>query len=113
MGQKKATHQLVTFPYPGSKGRLAPTILSFVPPAGRKFIDVFAGRGNITFRAWATELLASYNESVRQSPSRGNKKCNCPKHEPTAYTSTVPFPTKLQKADLLSFQSIHRCFHSI
>jgi len=41
------------------------------------------------------EIGLLYNESVGQSPSRGNKKCNCPKHEPTAYTRTVPFPKKL------------------
>jgi hypothetical protein len=39
------------FPWPGGKIRLAPKILEFVSKSGRKFIDVFGGRANITLRA--------------------------------------------------------------
>lgn len=43
--------KIPTFPWDGGKSKLAPDILKFVPKRGRKFIDLFAGRGNITLRA--------------------------------------------------------------
>lgn len=46
----------VGFTFPGSKIKLAPTILSFLPKQGRKWIDVFSGKGNVTFAA----ILAGY-----------------------------------------------------
>jgi hypothetical protein len=39
------------FPYPGGKIDLSPEIIKRIPKKGRKFIDLCAGRGNITFRA--------------------------------------------------------------
>jgi len=48
--------KIPTFPWDGGKSKLAPEILKFVPKQGRKFIDLFAGRGNITFRAIHDEL---------------------------------------------------------
>ena len=43
----------VTFPHPAGKGTFAPAILRQSPiREGRKFIDLFAARANITFRAW-------------------------------------------------------------
>jgi hypothetical protein len=43
----------VTFPHPAGKGTFAPAICSKFPiRQGRKFIDLFAARANITFRAW-------------------------------------------------------------
>ncbi len=41
----------IGFPFPGSKQRLAPDIVRFLPTRGSKFIDLFAGRGNITLYA--------------------------------------------------------------
>jgi DNA (cytosine-5)-methyltransferase 1 len=46
----------VTFRWPGGKAGLAPLIISHAPRSGRKFIDLFAGRGNVTFRAWFENL---------------------------------------------------------
>ncbi|MGA9883939.1 MAG: hypothetical protein WBQ34_09495 [Candidatus Acidiferrales bacterium] len=43
--------ELVTFAYDGGKAMLAPEIMRRIAPRGRKFVDVCAGRGNITFRA--------------------------------------------------------------
>jgi site-specific DNA-methyltransferase (adenine-specific) len=37
----------ITIPYPGGKGRLARTIVSFLPKRGRTFVEPFVGRGNI------------------------------------------------------------------
>lgn len=45
-----------TFRYEGGKALLSPTIVKFIPKRGRKFIDLFAGRGNITFCAIAEGL---------------------------------------------------------
>jgi 16S rRNA G966 N2-methylase RsmD len=50
------TIKRVTFTWPGSKARLAPKILPFLPREGRKWIDVFCGRANVTFAA----LLAGF-----------------------------------------------------
>jgi site-specific DNA-adenine methylase len=46
----------VTFRWPGGKAGLAPLIISHAPRSGRKFIDLFGGRGNVTFRAWFENL---------------------------------------------------------
>ncbi len=50
------------FPYPGGKAGLSPKIIDFIPKEGRKFVDVFGGRGNVTFRAIWEEL--DYQEWV-------------------------------------------------
>jgi hypothetical protein len=39
------------FPWDGGKVSLSPEIVKRIPRKGRKFVDVFGGRGNITFRA--------------------------------------------------------------
>jgi hypothetical protein len=38
-------------PYPGGKGRLAPALISFMPPKGRMYLEPFAGRGNVFWAA--------------------------------------------------------------
>jgi site-specific DNA-adenine methylase len=43
--------KIPTFPWDGGKSKLAPDILKFAPRRGQKFIDLFAGRGNIVLRA--------------------------------------------------------------
>lgn len=40
-----------SFPYPGGKSALSSDIVRHIPKKGRKFIDVFGGRGNIILRA--------------------------------------------------------------
>ncbi len=45
-----------TFRWPGAKATLAPTILKYAPKQGRKFVDLFSGRGNLFFRAVAENL---------------------------------------------------------
>jgi site-specific DNA-adenine methylase len=54
--------QNVGFNYPGGKQRLSPEIIKFLPRDGRKFIDLFAGRGNISFCAMQAGLV--YDEWV-------------------------------------------------
>jgi site-specific DNA-adenine methylase len=56
------SEEVPIFPYPGGKGRLSPKIVEYIPKKGRKFIDLFAGRGNITFRAISERL--DYREWV-------------------------------------------------
>lgn len=46
--------RIPNFRYPGAKKQLAPAILRHAPKRGRKFIDLFAGRGSITFCAMET-----------------------------------------------------------
>jgi site-specific DNA-adenine methylase len=45
------------FAYPGGKGRIARWICAHLPPSGSRFVDVFAGRGNVT---WAAMMLLDY-----------------------------------------------------
>lgn len=45
------------FAYPGGKARHAKRIVSLFPPVGDRFVDVFAGRGNLT---WAVMSLLNY-----------------------------------------------------
>jgi site-specific DNA-adenine methylase len=45
------------FAHPGGKCRLAKKIVGLLPPSGHRFVDVFAGRGNIT---WAVMQLCNY-----------------------------------------------------
>jgi site-specific DNA-adenine methylase len=45
------------FGYPGSKCNLAKRIVQMLPPEGQRFVDVFAGRGNVTF---AVSQLLNY-----------------------------------------------------
>src|ERR1700693_2137529 len=39
------------YPWPGGKISESPDIIKRIPKHGRKFVDLCAGRGNITFRA--------------------------------------------------------------
>jgi len=48
--------KIPTFPWPGGKAALSTYILQHIPKQGRKFIDLFAGRGNIILRALYEEL---------------------------------------------------------
>lgn len=41
----------ITFAYPGGKARLATKLCAQFPQSGSRFVDVFAGRGNLVFRA--------------------------------------------------------------
>jgi hypothetical protein len=50
----------ITFAYPGGKAKLASTLCSQFPPSGSRFVDVFAGRGNLTFRAMQLLNYDSY-----------------------------------------------------
>jgi hypothetical protein len=45
------------FAYPGGKARHAKRIISLFPPVGDRFVDVFAGRGNLT---WAVMSSLNY-----------------------------------------------------
>lgn len=42
---------LPSFPWDGGKVSLSSEIVKYIPRKGRKFVDVFGGRGNVTFRA--------------------------------------------------------------
>lgn len=48
--------QFPTFAYPGGKARLAPTLVSFMPPQGRSYVEPFAGRGNVFWAAASSGL---------------------------------------------------------
>jgi site-specific DNA-adenine methylase len=41
--------QRLTFPYPGAKGKLAPSLVKLMPNEGKIFFEPFAGRGNVFF----------------------------------------------------------------
>lgn len=66
---KRATEivKAPTIPYPGAKGRLAPTLVSFMPEQGGMFLDMFAGRGNVfwaaainrRFKRWTVNDIAT------------------------------------------------------
>jgi len=43
-------------PYPGAKGRLAPTLVSLMPEKGGHYVEPFAGRGNVFWEAASTPL---------------------------------------------------------
>ena len=45
-----------TIPYPGGKGRLAPILVSLMPPKGRLYLEPFAGRGNVFWAACSSRL---------------------------------------------------------
>ena len=45
-----------TIAYPGGKGRLAQTIISFLPKQGRTYVEPFCGRGNIYWSAVSAGL---------------------------------------------------------
>jgi hypothetical protein len=55
-----------SFRWPGGKALLAPEIVKHIPKHGRKFIDLFCGRGNVFFRAAAEGL--DYKEWVLNDP---------------------------------------------
>ncbi|MGA8871415.1 MAG: DNA adenine methylase [Candidatus Acidiferrales bacterium] len=59
---------LPSFPYPGGKASLSSEIVKRIPRKGRKFVDVFGGRGNVTFRAIAEGL--DYREWVVNDTNR-------------------------------------------
>lgn len=58
-----------TFSYPGGKARMAKTIVAMAPPLGRLYVEPFAGRANVFWRA-AGEL--AYNKwhlnDIRTAP---------------------------------------------
>jgi site-specific DNA-adenine methylase len=43
-------------PYPGGKGRMAPTLVSLMPQSGRRYVEPFAGRGNVFWAAASVRL---------------------------------------------------------
>jgi hypothetical protein len=47
------------FAYPGAKVRLGRQLAAMLPPEGKRFVDLFAGRGNVT---WAVMSLLRYEE---------------------------------------------------
>lgn len=49
--------RLPTIPYPGGKARLAPTLVSLMPRSGRRYLEPFAGRGNVFWAAASIPLL--------------------------------------------------------
>jgi site-specific DNA-adenine methylase len=51
----KPKPRIPRFAYHGSKGKLAKHIIPLLPPSGKRFIEPFAGRGNVYFRV-AQEL---------------------------------------------------------
>jgi site-specific DNA-adenine methylase len=58
-----------TFAYPGGKCRLATTIVSFMPTTGGTYLEPFAGRGNVFFRAAATLQYCRWHlNDIRMAP---------------------------------------------
>lgn len=55
-----------SFRWPGGKFLLAPEITKHIPKHGRRFVDLFAGRANVFFRATAEGL--DYKEWVLNDP---------------------------------------------
>jgi hypothetical protein len=61
--------RIPTFSYPGGKCRLAKTIVSFMPPAVRIYLEPFAGRGNVFFRASSTLQYSQWHlNDIRMAP---------------------------------------------
>jgi hypothetical protein len=58
----RAKKSLPCFPWPGGKAALSSEIVKYIPKKGRKFIDLCAGRGNITLRAMHEGL--NYSEWI-------------------------------------------------
>jgi site-specific DNA-adenine methylase len=54
--KKRAAVKASTFRYPGGKAMFAAEIIKHIPRSGGKFIDLFAGRGNVFFRAAVEKL---------------------------------------------------------
>jgi len=50
MAVKPRIPRIPRFAYHGSKGKLAKHIIRLLPPSGKRFIEPFAGRGNVYFR---------------------------------------------------------------
>src|SRR5208282_2154988 len=46
----KPKPRIPRFAYQGGKGKLAKRIIRLLPPSGKRFIEPFAGRGNVYFR---------------------------------------------------------------
>jgi len=64
-----SSHRKVRAPnylWPGAKYLLAPKLLQYIPQQGRKFVDVCAGRGNLSFYAMAAGL--DYKEWIINDP---------------------------------------------
>ena len=40
-----------SFSYPGGKTRMAPYLIDLMPKSGKCYVEPFAGRGNVFFRA--------------------------------------------------------------
>jgi hypothetical protein len=55
-----------SFPWPGGKAALSSEIIKYIPKKGSKLIDLFAGRGNISFRAMHEGL--QYEEWILNDP---------------------------------------------
>jgi hypothetical protein len=51
-----------TFSYPGGKARMAKTIVAMAPPSGRLYVEPFAGRANVFWRA-AGELASKRHQN--------------------------------------------------
>ena len=58
------TRRSTSFRWPGSKAKLAPRILRYLPPSGRTFCDLFAGRGNVTLYGLENGLLDGFDRIV-------------------------------------------------
>jgi len=56
----KKTEKPPTIPYPGAKGRMASTLVSFMPESGGLYVEPFAGRGNVFFAAAQRLSFASW-----------------------------------------------------
>ncbi|PYV65143.1 MAG: hypothetical protein DMG97_33055, partial [Acidobacteria bacterium] len=57
--RKPFTGRLPRIGYPGGKSGLAKPITRFMPPFGRRYVEPFAGRGNIF---WAAATYLNYEE---------------------------------------------------
>jgi site-specific DNA-adenine methylase len=69
-----------TIPYPGAKGRMAPTLVSFMPREGRSYVEPFVGRGNVfwaaalnlDFQSWGINDIATapFFKALRKSGAK-------------------------------------------
>jgi len=74
-----------SFAYPGGKAKLAPQIVRMFYPFCTRFVDVFSGRGNVTWAAmyYCTPLTgagyvpASEEEAIRLTPHFDKFWMNC------------------------------------
>src|ERR1039458_9451565 len=54
-----------TFPYPGGKARLAKEIVSYFPRSGRWYVEPFAGRGNVYWKASQLDFKKWHLNDIR------------------------------------------------